>query len=220
MEYVTNTPVPMTGEQVAGEAAKTRKQLEKIISSMNKSNFDIAELLHSIKKNGYYSGFNTFKEYTKTLELKPSRALYLVKMVEVMTAVGIPREQYEPLGISKLRAITRLEPEGEWTNPEDGSKVPLVDFIKGFIEKGQNMGLEEIHQHVNVLQGKVGENAMEWLHLYMKQLVIEQVAHPALEKAKMLIGSVKKDDEGVSQDASDGQAAEVVFVSFLNEEVQ
>jgi hypothetical protein len=56
---------------------------------------------------------------------------------------------------------------------------------------------------------------MSWLHLYMKTQAIEQTARPALELAKAMIGSVSKDSEGISQDASDGSAAESVFASFL-----
>lgn len=219
MSKLLTQPIVMVGEQVAGESAKVRKELEQLINKVNTSAFDIGDLLHAIKKNGYYEGFVTFQEYIKTLNLKLRKAQYLEKISSVMGELNIPRAEYEPLGVSKLRAITRLEPTGEWVNPEDGSIVPLTSFIKGFVEKGQDMSLEEIHQHVNVLQGKVGDQAMGFLHLHMKQQAIDQVAIPALDKAKMLIGSVSKDDEGVSQDASDGRAAEVIFVSFLNEEV-
>jgi hypothetical protein len=212
----TNVPV-ITGQQVAGEAAKVRKQLEQLINKVNTSAFDIGELLHTIKKNGYYEGFTTFQEYIRTLEIKPRKAQYLRRIAEVMEIMEVPRIEYEQLGVAKLREITSLDVYGTWINPDTKEELPIKAFIKGFIDKGVDMKLDEIKQHVKTLKGLVGDEDMNWIHLYMKQIVIDQVARPALDKAKMLIGSVSKDDEGVSKDASDGQAAEVIFVAFLND---
>lgn len=211
-------PVPqIVGPVVAGEAAKVRKQLEQLIKKVNSSAFDIAQLLHTIKKNGYYDGFTTFQEYVKTLEIKPRKAQYLRRIAEVMDTMGIPRETYEPLGVAKLREITSLNLDDTWVNPETKEETPMKAFIQGFVEKGGTMSLDEIKNHVKTLKGLVGEDAMGWLHLYMKQMAIDQVARPALDLAKAQIGSVGKDDEGISRDASDGAAAEVVFVAFLND---
>lgn len=210
------TPV-IIGEQVAGEAAKVRKELEQLISKVNTSAFDIGILLHTIKKNGYYDGFTTFSEYTRTLQLKPRKAQYLQRIASVMETLAIPREEYEPLGIAKLREITSLNVDGTFIHPDTKAETPMKEFIRGFVEKGQDMKLEAIQQHVKTLKGLIGDEDMNWVHLYMKQIVIDQVARPALNQAKMLIGSVKKDDEGISQDASDGAAAEVIFVAFLND---
>ncbi len=215
---VFNTNVPaIVGQQVAGEAAKVRKQLEQLISKVNSSSFDIGEMLHTIKKNGFYEGFTTFQEYVKTLEIKPRKAQYLRRIAEVMDIMEIPRAGYEGLGIAKLREITSLDVGGTWINPDTKIETPVATFIKAFIDKGKEMPLTEIQQHVKVLKGLVGDEDLSWVHLYMKQSAIDQVVKPALEKAKMLIGSVSKDDEGVSKDASDGAAAEVVFVAFLND---
>jgi hypothetical protein len=218
MEPLLNPPA-IHGPIVPGEAAKVRQQLEQLIKKVNKSAFDIGDLLHIIKKNGYYEGFNTFMEYVKTLEIKPRKAQYLTRISEVMDNMAIPREKYEPLGVARMREITSLDVNGTWVNPETKQETPIKAFVQGFIDKGDEMPLEEVKQHVRTLKGLVGENAMGWLHLYMKQLAIDNVAKPALEKAKMLIGSVGKDDEGVSKDASDGQAAEVIFASFNNQEL-
>jgi len=214
MELNTNVPA-IVGQQVAGESAKVRKTLEQLIKKVNSSAFDIAELLHTIKKNGYYEGFNTFQEYVKTLEIKPRKAQYLRRIAEVMDTMGVKRETYEPLGVAKLREITSLDVSANWVNPETKEETPIKAFIQGFIDKGSDMPLEEIKNHVKTLKGLVGEDAMAWLHLYMKEQAIEKVARPALESAKAQIGSVGKDEEGMSKDASDGAAAEAIFASFL-----
>src|ERR1035438_5606718 len=216
MELTVNTNVPvLVGQQVAGDSAKVRKELEKVIKFTNGSMFDISDLLWTIKKNGYYEGFTTFSEYVKSLKFKERRLTYLTKMAEVMDTVGVSREKYEPLRLAKMRAITSLNPNGIWINPETKDEVPIKSFILGFIEKGQDMSYQEVLEHVKTLQGKVGAEAMGWLHLYMKEQAIVQVGRPALELAKAQIGSTHKDDEGVSKDASDGAAAEMIFASFL-----
>ncbi len=215
MEELNKNVPSIVGQQVAGEAAKVRKELEKVIKLSHSSMFDIAELLWKVKKNGYYDGFETFTTFCKSLKFKERRLFYLTKMAEVMETVGIPREKYEPLGISKLRAITSLNPDRNWLNPETKEEVPLKAFIQGLVEKGQEMSIEEVQQHVNTLHGKVGEDAGTWLHLYMREKEIELIARPALELAKAQIGSKGKDKDGNSKDASDGEAAVAVFASFL-----
>ena len=219
MEQVLNAvPTVIVGEKTAGEAHKIRKQLEQLIKKVNNSAFDIGDLLWTIKSNSYYEGFNTFTEYVKTLNIKYRKARYLTRISEVMHELNVPRETYEPIGIAKLREITSLDTNGTWINPETKEETPIKAFVQGFIEKGQELPLEEIQQHVRTLKGITGENAFGWIHLYMKQLAIDNVARPALEKAKAMIGTVAKDEEGNSKDASDGQAAESIFATFLSGE--
>lgn len=208
----------IVGEVVAGEAAKVRKELEQVITQSNRSMFDIGELLYKIKKNGYYHGFDTFYQYTKSLDFKNRRLHYLTTIAEVMDAVGVKRETYEPLGISKLREITSLDPNGEWVNLETKEVTPIREFIKAFVDKGHEMPLEEIKQHVRVLKGLIGEDELVWVNLRVKKSVLETVIRPALDKAKLLIGSTGTDDEGNAKDASDGRAAESIFADFLSGE--
>src|ERR1019366_2752105 len=103
-------PVAIVGDAVAGEAAATLKQVKSLIKVLSSNTFDLAEALHRVKQNKYYSPkYLTFAEYVKDLDIKISRVYYLVKLVEVMNAVGVPREAYEPVGIAKLRSICRLD---------------------------------------------------------------------------------------------------------------
>jgi len=217
MDLVNNNVPVIVGEKVAGESAKVRKELEKTLKLSSCSMFDIADLCYKIKKNSLYEGFVTFNKFLESLNFKYSRLRYLTRMAEVMDIVGIPRTKYEPLGLSKLRSITSLDPEKTWVNPDTQEETPISAFIKGFVEKGADMPLTEIDQHVRTLKGLVGAEAMGWMHLYMKQLAIEQVARPALDLAKAKIGSVGKDEEGNSKDATDGAAAEAIFAAFLSD---
>lgn len=216
MEQVFNPPVIVANE-IAGKEGEVRQQLENLIKQIDRSQFDIGDLLKTIKKNNYYHGYETFFAYTRSLKLKDSKVRYLTRISEVTEKLGIPRDKYEHLGTAKMRAITSLDVDGIYKNPETGAETPITVFIEGFIEKGADMSLEEIHNHVKTLKGLVGDEAMGWVHLYMKQLAIDNVVRPALELAKLQIGSSTKDEDGNSIDPSDGRALEVIAVEYLND---
>lgn len=207
------------GEVEAGRAAKVKQSLENLIHSLQKNTFDVAELLHEVKSKHYYSswGFDTFKEYVNNLDIKSRKAQYLVRIVDVMNEVSIPRETYEPVGLSKLREITSLEPKETYTNKETGAITPLSEFITAFVEKGKEMSLDDLKEHVRTLKGLTDENELVWLNFCLKKSVRDDVVKPALELAKANIGSVGKDEEGYSLDASDGRALEMVAIEYLND---
>lgn len=208
----------LVGEMVAGESAKARAQLESLINNVNKSTLDIAELLAKVKTNAFYQPeFNTFQEYVDTLNIKARKAQYLTKIVEVMAEVGLTRTQYEPLGIARLREISSLDPKATWTNPETKEETPMSHFITSFVEKGDEIEIDQLKQHVRTLKGFCGENDLVWRNFCITRLVAESTIDPALELARNNIGSVGKDDEGVSKDASDGACLEVWAVSYLND---
>ena len=208
------TPTVIVGEAVAGEAAATRKELEALIQNVNKSNFDLAELLHKVKSKGYYYPFTTFQEYSATLKLKKRKIQYLTRIAGVFDAVGVPRTVYEPLGVARCREISSLDPDEVWKNPNTGNETKLSQFILGFVEKGEEIPMEELKSHIRTLKGFVGDNDIVWRNIPFLRSVAEGVWDVAIEKAKALIGSTGKDDEGISQDASDAAAAEVLAATF------
>lgn len=213
-------PPAIYGDAVAGqEDKKVRSALENLINTVNKSNFDIAELLHTVKSKGYFMawGYTTFKDYSATLNLKDRKVQYLTKIVETFAAVGVDRKEYEPLGIARCREISSLDPSAIWTNPESKLETPMKEFIVGFVEKGEEIDMDTLKQHVRTLKGFVGENDLTWINICIKRSVLDNTIRPALELAKNFIGSVAKDSEGISQDASDGTALEMIAVEYLND---
>lgn len=216
----TDRPVAaIYGEQEAGRAAKVRKAVEDKIKGIMTSTFDIAELLFEIKSKHYYAdwGYESFQEYVSTLQIKPRKAQYLVRMVEVMSAVEVERNTYEPIGLSKLREITSLDYEGDYTNPEDGAKTPYKDIIRGLVDRAGDMELGDIKKAVRILKGLTGEDELIWVNFSLKRSVKEEVLDPALKLAKLLIGDSGRDEEGMAIEASDGAALEIIAVEFLNE---
>jgi hypothetical protein len=204
----------LVGEQEAGKAAKALKQLNQLIKGLSTSTFDVMDLAHEIKSKNYFSPkYNTFSEFGKTLDLKMSKLYYLVKIKEAMNSANIPREVYEPIGLSKLRAIARLDPT---KNYELAGAATTIEIIKSLVEQAPTSSLEDLKTAINEIQGLTGEDSMVWLNVSLKHSARE-VVKKAISVAKKNIGSVSKNDEGVSQDASDGSALEVVALDFLSD---
>jgi hypothetical protein len=199
----------IVGEAEAGEAAKVRKQLNQLIKNLNASTFDLMDVLFTIKSKSFFSPkFNTFSEFIKDLDgLKMSKAYYLVKIKDLMNSVDVPRETYEPIGLSKLRIISRLAANKE--------ELPL-GTVNELVTKAPELSLEQLKAAVDELQGLTGEDSMVWLNVSLKSSA-RDIVKKAISVAKKNIGSVSKDDEGVSKDASDGQALEAVALDFLSD---
>src|ERR1035437_1654224 len=147
-------PPAIYGEVQAGRSTEVRKKLEKLIGNLSRSTFDIAALLSETKKQGYFKqwGFDTFKDYVQNIDLKLRKAHYLTRIVDIMEIVGIQREVYEPLGIAKLREISSLDPGAIYVDPESNVQTPMKNVSTRLIEKGSDMSLEEIKQHVKTLK--------------------------------------------------------------------
>jgi hypothetical protein len=208
--------IVIVGEAVSGERAEVQKALKKLIKQVNTNTFDIAELLFKAKSKHLYTE-PTFADFVATLAIKKRRAQYLERIAEVMDAVHIPREEYEPIGVTKLRVITRLEPAETYTDPLTLEEHPMADYIVGLAELASAKTEEELESHVRVLMGETGENDIAWLNLRMQRLTIDNVIKPAFEKAKINIGSVATDADGIAQDASDSRALEIVCVNYLQD---
>jgi hypothetical protein len=198
----------IVGEAVAGQAKQVLKQVNDLIANVNTSTFDLMDLLHSVKKNAYYSPeFDSFVEYTKSLDLKSSRSYYLVKIKEAMVAADIPRTEYEKVGTSKLRIIARINLK------ESGA----VEKIKTLMADAVNMGEKQVEQEVAAAQGLTGDDAMVWINIRLKKAARDEVVRSALDLAKKQIGSVGVDADGNAIDASDGSALESICGDFLSD---
>jgi hypothetical protein len=210
-QFGVQTPVPIVDEAEAGRASKVKKEIGKLIKMQNSSTFDIAELLHEAKTKNYFRewGFDNFTGYVKSLEMKAVKCYYLVNIVSNMKAAALAREEYEPVGIAKLRSIARLNPEGEF----NGTPMPMV--IRELTLKAPQMTAEEVQVEVETIMGKVGDESMVWLNIHLKRLSRENIIKPALELAKKHIGSTSTDADGVAQDATDGRALELICANFL-----
>lgn len=204
--------IEIVGEAEAGRAIQVRRQINKLLAATNTSTYDLADLLWEAKSKNFFSGwgFESFAKYAKSLDIKYSRAFYLVRMVENMKAAGLERAQYEPVGLLKLRIISRLKPETEYNG------TPVTLLIRELTLKAQQMTAEEVRHEVDTIQGLTEDESMVWINFQVKKLVRENVIKAAIALAKKhMPESQTQDNDGNYHPPSDGAALEVICANFL-----
>lgn len=213
----TYTPFTVIGEAIAGESKQARDRLESLIKGAHKNTFEIGRQLHIIKKYAYYDGYTTFTEYLGTLDYKLRKLQYMRRIAEVTDILGIPSEIYEPVGVSKLREICSLDISKTWVNPDTGEEISLGVFVAEFMSKALLMSVDEVKSFIRTLKGITPEQELVHRHFYVSAQVLQEIVEPAIETAKRLLGTMKRDDEGNAVDYSDGRALEVVCADFLSD---
>src|SRR5208282_6238244 len=217
MENIVEMPA-IVGEAVAGEAAQVLKQVKDLVKGISSNTFDLAEALHKVRKNKWYAPKHlTFQEYIGILELKSSKAHYLVRIAQTMEDVGIPRAEYDSVGIAKLRAICRLDLIDSEGNPKQYEGKPAAEVIKDLIAQAPEHSREAVDETVKKLQGLMGEDARVWQNISLT-VAQRKKWREAVDLAKLNIGSVGKDNDGNYKDASEGACMEVIAISYLLDE--
>ena len=208
----------IVGEAIAGRSAHVRKELARMMSSLNVSTFDMIVLLAEAQENNYPQrwGFSSTLEYgAKELGLKKRKTLYLTRIGRVTKAVGLKRNQYEPAGVSKLREITVLDPEGSYWNNDEKVSEQLDEHIVRLILDHDKMTVQQVHDEVLRLQGRTGPDRPVIRSTSYPRSVWENVIQPARELARRLLGSSGRDAEGNAKEYSDGAVDEVIYAAFL-----
>ena len=208
------------GEQIAGRTATVRKILSSLATNITAATFDVAELLYEAKINLYYRawGFESLYDYAwRELGIKQRKAHYLVRIVQVCRAMNIPRKDYELVGVTKLKEITRLEPEDYWFNPETKTNEPVSDHILNLFSNAFDMTAEQIEEEVKKLKGEVGDESMVWMPAFpVKKSVRDRVILPAMELCRKMLGSAGRDKEtGTALEYSNGAVFEIICADFL-----
>src|ERR1700678_116376 len=189
----------IVGEAVAGHATTVRRKLMSLVSNLNLNTFDVAELLYDAKQSNYPAawGFASLAEYAEQeLGLKRRKSEYLTRIVHVTRAVCLKREQYEPCGITKLREITRLNPEGTYWNVDEKRSEDLSEHIVRLILDHDKLNTEQVELEVAKLMGQSGKDKRV-LRSYSTDITTwKEVISPALELARRMLGSKGRDDDG------------------------
>ena len=215
--------IAIVGETEAGNSVRVKRQINALIHGLNANTFDLSDLLYEVKSKGYHKtyGYNSFGEYAKSLDIKVTKAYYLLRIAQVMSACGIPRTEYEPIGIAKLRVITKLEPldkDGKLaTCTIEGETWTVVEAIQAIAADAAATDIEQIEEQVKRIQGKTGDDAEEWLNFKVKRIVKDAVIKPALEKCKLVIGTVAEDEDGMAIEPSDSAALEGLAAYYLSD---
>jgi len=207
----------IVGEAVAGRAAAVRRKLMAMVANISTNTFDLAEALYDAKENNYPAawGFSSVLEYAKQeLGLKKRRAEYLTRIVMVTRAVGLTRAQYEPCGITKLREITRLDPEGTFWNVDEKRSEDLAEHIVSLIVDHDKLNAEQVELEVARLKGQSGKDRRVTRSYSTDITSWENVISPAIELARRMLGSKGRDDEGNAVEYSEGACYEVICAAF------
>lgn len=206
------------GEAVAGQASTVRKKLLNLVFKMQSNTFDMAELLYEVQENSYYLqwGFESIYEYASSeLGIKERKVQYLVRIVKVCRDVHLDRKHYEPAGISKLREITTLDPDGFYFDEKQNH--PLDEMILDLILEAPEMSFKEVEERVSILKGQTDENRMVLRNYKVTQSTWDRVIKPAMEMARRKLGSAGRDDAGNAQEYPDGVVWEIICVSYLQD---
>ena len=217
MDPVTFNPQVIVGEQVAGRSAQVRRSLMAMVANLSTNTFDLAALLHEARENNYPAawGFSSLADYaSQELGLKQRKAEYLTRIMRVMQAVGLKREQFEPCGVSKLREITRLNPEGTFWNKDEHVSEPLDDYIVQLTLDHDKMNVEQVKDEVARLLGQSGPDRRVMRSFSTDQSTWDNVMKPALETARRMLGSQGRDAEGQAKEYPDGVCWEVIAAAF------
>ena len=214
--------IVIVGEAEAGEAAKVRGALTKAIRQVNVSTFDIIELVHKVQSKRMYTT-PTFYEYLKTLDFKVQKLKYLARIGEFMERAEISRAEAENIGVTKMRAISRLDPATTYTNPVTNEAVPMIEYINALLAAAPTTTSDKLEENIRILKGEVGENDMTWLNIRVSRLTKTNVIDVAFSKAATNIGDIGTDKDGIAIKPSDARKLEIICVAYNldpNEEAQ
>jgi|ERR1035437_6551417 hypothetical protein len=205
------------GEAVAGRSAQVRRSLMAMVANLSTNTFDLASLLHEARENNYPAawGFSSLADYAdKELGLKQRKAEYLTRIMRVTKAVGLSRPQFEPCGVSKLREITRLDPEGTFWNKDEHMNEDLAEHIVRLILDHDKMNVQQVKDEVARLLGQTGPNRMVVRSCSVTQSAWTNVIQPAYELARRILGSQGRDESGNAVEYKDGACLEVICAAF------
>jgi hypothetical protein len=216
MNELLNPPA-IHGEVVAGRATKVRKALMDLSADVKASTFDMAELLFEAQEHNYPAewGYASTLEYgAKELGLKERKVQYLTHIVKVCRTVGLTRKQYEPAGISKLREITTLDPNGTCWNQTTHANEELDDHIVRLILDHDKMTVDQTKMEVARLKGQIGKDRRVVRSYATDITTWTNVISAAIGKARNFLGSKGRDDEGNAKEYSEGECYECICAAF------
>ena len=125
------------------------------------------------------------------------------------------KSQYEPAGVSKLRVITTLDPEGTFWNKDTHANEDLAEHIVRLILDSDKMNLEQVEDEVARLRGQSGPDRRVVRSYTTDITTWTNVISAAIEKARKYLGSKGRDGEGNAVEYSEGACYECICASFL-----
>lgn len=215
-----DTPYVIHGEAIAGKKAKSlelRKRIMLLSTDLDKYTFDLAEAFFEAQESGSYIewGYESLGKYASIeLGIKHRRAQYLARIVRVCRECGIARKDYEPVGVTKLREITTLNPSELYYNAEEKKHEPMVEHIVRLVAEAPENSTTEVELEVARLKGQVGENAMITRAFRVTVSCWDNVISPCLEAIRKRLGSAGRDGTGAAREYTDGNCYEALCAEY------
>lgn len=207
----------VVGEAVAGQSATLRKRMRILAADLTKHTFDLAEAFLQAQETRCYAewGFSSLPEYAELeLGIKPRKAQYLATIARVCRDCGVARKDYEPVGVTKLRIITTLNPSTTFYNAEEKKHTPMAELITDLIAEAPELGTVEVEQKVAFLKGMTGENTMVLRSYKITLSCWENVIKRCFESVRMRLGSAGRDGTGAAREYSDGAVIEALCAEW------
>lgn len=209
--------VTVIGEPIAGQSATLRKRMRILAADLTKHTFDLAEAFLLAQETRCYAewGFDSLPEYAELeLGIKKRRAQYLATIVRVCRDCGVARKDYEPIGITKLREITSLNPDTSYYNADEKKHEAMVEHIVRLIAEAPELSTVEVEQEVARLKGMTGENAMVMRAYKVTLSCWDNVIAPCLESIRKRLGSAGRDGTGAAKEYSEGACYEALAAEY------
>jgi len=215
----THTPA-IIGEAVAGRTATVRERIKTLSAAVEANTFELGELFYEAQENGYPQkwGYQSLGEYAVVeLGIKHRKAQYLSHIVRVTKACGIQRRDYQPAGVTKLRAICSLDPDSSYFNTETKQHEDMAEHITALVAVAPELDTKEVEERVAHLKGLDGDNAMLTKSYSVTKSAYENTVKPALEAMRKILGSKGRDGTGAAMEYSDGACLEFICRDWLND---
>ena len=213
----TNNPVVSIGEPVAGQAATLRKRMRILAADLTKHTCDLAEAFLQAQETRCYAewGFESLGDYAELeLGVKPRKAQYLARIARVCRDCGVARKDYEPVGVTKLREITRLDLGVTYYNADEKTHESMVDHIVRLIAEAPENSTVEVEEEVARLKGQTGENAMVHRGYKITLSCWDNVIAPCFESIRKRLGSAGRDGTGAAREYTDGNVVECLCAEY------
>jgi len=210
-------PQVILGEAVAGHSAALRKHMGVLAQDLEKNTFDLAEAFFEAQETHCYIewGFDSLGEYASLeLGIKHRRAQYLARIVRVCRECGVARKDYEPVGVTKLRAITSLDTDATFFDQEAKVHVPMVEHIVRLISEAPENTTVEVEEEVARLKGQTGDNAMVKRGYSVTRSAWDNVIAVCFESVRKRLGSKGRDETGKAVEYGDGVVIECLAAEY------
>lgn len=210
-------PPAIIGEAVAGQQSALRKRMLLLAQDLTKNTFDLAEAFLQAQESRCYMewGFESLGDYAALeLGIKHRKAQYLARIVRVCRECGIARKDYQPIGVSKLREITSLDPDTTFFNADTKEHEPMVDHIVELVANAPELSTIEVETEVARLKGMTGENSMVLRVYKVTRSAWDHVVEPCFEAIRKRMGSAGRDTEGKAKEFPDGKVIENLCAEY------